>query len=107
MVNYSDCDCDHKFQWKEGKCKHKNPISQLKHPIINRNDEKWQNEISPDAECWVARRPLSALGGLSARQVAEVGEYDDGPTLIFKYMVLFQISSTSEAGTEQLLLECR
>lgn len=73
MVNYSDCDCDHKFQWKEGKCKHENPISPLKHPIINRNDEKWQNEISPGADCWVARRPLSALGGLSARQVAEVG----------------------------------
>ena len=74
MWNFSDHDSDHKLRWWGGECKHVlDPINQLTVYIYqSESDEKWQNEISPDAECWVARRSLPALRSLSARQVSEV-----------------------------------
>ena len=93
MLNYSDYDSDHKIQWKEGKCKHEARIQLKPVKIINRNDEKWQNEISPDPECWVATWPVSALCGLPARQIAEVSNITMMDTEIYKYFISFHSRS--------------
>ena len=88
MVNYSDCDCDHKFQWKEGKCKHENPISQLN--PSNYQSERWKvtewnfsgpRMLSGEAAALCPRWPHCPPGRSGE-------EYDDGPKIL-KYFDLF------------------